>query len=220
MTRYRAVLFDAFGTLIRLDRPSERLIRAVHDRFGRKVSPGDARAAVRAEIELYAAHCGSARDERTVSELRLQCAALLAARLGLELSAGQSLALLDDAIVLRPYPDAARALDGVRRAGLATAVVSNGDWSLGETLRGAALTVDAVVDSATARAAKPDPAIFLRALDVLGVGASEALHVGDSDETDGAGAAAAGIDVVILDRSPAPRPGTIGSLDDLAGRLL
>jgi putative hydrolase of the HAD superfamily len=219
MTRHRAVLFDAFGTLIRLDRPSERLIQAVRDRFGRDVPAEAARAAVRAEIEHYAAHCGSAGDERAVSDLRSQCAALLAGRLGLELTAGQSLALLDDAIVLRPYPDAARALDAVRGDGLATAVVSNGDWSLGETLRGAGLTVDAVVDSATAGAAKPDPAIFRRALDELGVGASQALHVGDSEETDGAGAAAAGIDVVILDRSPAPRPGTIGSLDDLAGRL-
>jgi putative hydrolase of the HAD superfamily len=121
--------------------------------------------------------------------------------------------------VLRAYPDAAPALEAARAAGLRTAVVSNGDWSLGEALRRTGLAVEAVIDSASAGAAKPDPAIFERALGRLGVAAADALHVGDSDETDGEGARAAGIDVVILDRSPAPQPGRIRSLDELAERF-
>ncbi len=45
--------------------------------------------------------------------------------------------------------------------------------------------------------------------------AAEALHVGDMPDLDGAGARAAGIDVVIVDRGPAPAAGTIASLLEL-----
>jgi 2-haloalkanoic acid dehalogenase type II len=219
MSRYRAVLFDAFGTLIRLDRPVERLVEAAKARFGVDVPAADARAAVRAEIDHYASNCRWARDEDTVSDLRSQCAAILAGGIGLEVDEAGRLGLLSDTILLQPYPDAVRALHAVRDAGLAAAVVSNGDWSLGAALRHAGLAFDAVVDSATAGAAKPDPAIFRRALAELGVRPADALHVGDSEETDGVGARAAGIDVVIVDRSPAPAPGTIASLDELAERI-
>lgn len=72
-----------------------------------------------------------------------------------------------------------------------------------------------MVDSATGGAAKPDPTIFELALRRLRVDAAAALHVGDTPELDGEGARAAGIDVVIVDRSPAPAAGTISSLLEL-----
>ena len=219
MSRYRAVLFDAYGTLIRLDRPVARLSDAARRRFGRELDPGAASDAVRAEIAHYAAHCQEAADEGSLRALRLECARLLARRAEIEAGDDEALALLSETIVVQPYPDAAGALDAARSTGAATAVVSNGDWSLAGALADAGLAVDVVVDSATAGVAKPDPEIFRRALRRLGVPASAALHVGDSEQTDGDGARAAAIDVVIIDRSPTPRAGTIGSLAELAGRL-
>jgi putative hydrolase of the HAD superfamily len=115
----------------------------------------------------------------------------------------------------RAYPDAAPALQIASGRGLATAVVSNGDCSLGDALSEAGLDVAEVVDSATSGVVKPDPAIFLEALRRLGVEPAEALHVGDSAELDGAGARAAGIDVVIVDRHDPPAEGTIPSLLEL-----
>ena len=53
--------------------------------------------------------------------------------------------------------------------------------------------VDGVVSSAAAGAAKPAPAVFERALELAGVAAADALHVGDSLDNDVAGARAAGI---------------------------
>ena len=47
---------------------------------------------------------------------------------------------------------------------------------------------------------KPDPTIFHRVLERLGGEAREALHVGNVLEMDVAGARAAGIDCVLLDR--------------------
>jgi 2-haloalkanoic acid dehalogenase type II len=219
MSRYRAVLFDAYGTLIRLDRPAARLAAAVRRRFGRELAQGAAAEAVRDEIAHYAAHCQSARDAASLGALRLECARILTGRIGVEAGDDDALTLLHETIVLQAYPDAPDGLAAARSSGAATAVVSNGDWSLAAALASAGLAADVVVDSATAGIAKPDPAIFRHALDRLGVAAAEALHVGDSDETDGAGARAAGIDVVIVDRGSAPRPGTIASLRELEGLL-
>jgi putative hydrolase of the HAD superfamily len=50
----------------------------------------------------------------------------------------------------------------------------------------------AIVSSAEAGAAKPDPEVFHLALERLGVSADRALHVGDGD-VDRDGAAAAGL---------------------------
>ena len=219
MSRYRAVLFDAYGTLIRLDRPAARLADAVRRRWHRTLEPADAAGAVRAEITHYADGCRKAVDEASLQALRVECARILTVSLAIDAGDDEALELLHDTIVLEAYPDASEALAAARAVGAATAVVSNGDWSLAGALADAGLRVDAVVDSATAGAAKPDPEIFRRALGLLGVAPGESLHVGDSEQTDGAGARAAGIDVVILDRSPSPRPGTIRSLAELAELL-
>jgi len=64
----------------------------------------------------------------------------------------------------------------------------------------AGVPVGVVIDSAVVGVAKPDPAIFGLALDVLGVPASgTVLHVGDSLRYDVAGALAAGLQPVHLD---------------------
>ena len=86
------------------------------------------------------------------------------------------------------------ALDDLRAAGLVLACVANWDVSLHEHLDrlGLAWRFAAVLPSAEAGVEKPDPAIFHAALARLGVAAGRALHIGD-EETDRAGAAAAGI---------------------------
>jgi HAD superfamily hydrolase (TIGR01509 family) len=220
MSRYRAVLLDAYGTLIRLDDPVGRLRRSVAARLGAEVSREQATAAIRAEIRHYADNCQSARDRPSLDALRRRCATVMMERLGLAAGDAQSLAVLSDAIALRAYPDAAAALTMLRRRGLATAVVSNGDCSLAGALEQTRLSVDLVVDSATAGVAKPDPRIFDTALAQLALAPSQALHVGDSEQTDGDGARATGIDVIILDRGSRPQPGTIASLLDLEARLV
>ncbi len=135
----------------------------------------------------------------------------------LEVDAGleRMLEVLADAIVLRLFADVPPALRLLEDHGLALAVVSNGDCSLGASLATAGLRFDVVVDSATTGAAKPDPAIFRVALRRLGVEAGCALHVGDDPVNDLAGARTAGIDAVLIDRSGNRPPGSIGALTEL-----
>ncbi|MDX6591039.1 MAG: putative hydrolase of the superfamily [Gaiellales bacterium] len=219
MPRYDAVLLDAYGTLIELDRPFERLRSAVAKRLGEEISPQDARRAFTAEISHYVANCHRARDAATLREVRLECAGIVLEELGLGYPAQDALVVLADALRFRPFDDVEPALAAIRERGLATAVVSNWDCSLPEALDHVGLRFDAVVDSATAGTPKPDPAMFRLAVQRLGVDPARVLHVGDRDDTDGEGARAAGLDVVIVDRSESPAPGTIASLTDLPGIL-
>ena len=96
-------------------------------------------------------------------------------------------------------PDALRAL---RARGLRLAVVSNFDRRLDGLVAGLGLAplLDAIVPSTRAGAAKPAPEIFHVALRALGVPAVAALHAGDGVTADVAGARAAGLGAVLVDR--------------------
>jgi len=123
--------------------------------------------------------------------------------------------------VFDEVPDVLTALRG---RGLGLAVVSNFDSRLPPLLDalGLAPFFDMVVCSGAVGAAKPDGAIFAHALTTLGVEGHEALHVGDSRVHDYDGARAAGLEALLVDRSPTTNhTGTIpdlrGILDWLAG---
>jgi putative hydrolase of the HAD superfamily len=73
------------------------------------------------------------------------------------------------------------------------------------------------VSSAVAGARKPDPAIFEPALELAGCAPEEALHVGDTREEDVAGARAAGIRPLLIDRGGAD--GDISSLKEIREHL-
>jgi putative hydrolase of the HAD superfamily len=94
----------------------------------------------------------------------------------------------------------AQALRRLRAAGLRLGVVSNSDGRVEQALEAAGLRdyFDVVLDSALLGVEKPDPRIFLAALDALGVAPEEALYVGDLYEVDIVGARAAGMDAILL----------------------
>ena len=184
-----AVLLDALGTLVDLEPPWERLAG----------DPERARRAFTAEMAYYREHSLEGRDEAALADLRKRCAALLSQGMGRDVEGVEMMA----AIRFRAFDDAAPALEELRSDGLRLVCVSNWDYALGEVLERAGLLelLDGVVTSAGAGVAKPDPEIFRAALELAGCEASEALHVGDSREEDVAGAAAAGIRALLIDRS-------------------
>jgi putative hydrolase of the HAD superfamily len=100
------------------------------------------------------------------------------------------------------YDDSVPTLDELRRNGARLGVVSNWDSRLPRLLEllGLADYFDTVAVSHIEGVEKPDPTIFHRALERLGGEAREALHVGNVPELDVAGARAAGIDGILLDR--------------------
>ncbi|MGH3291671.1 MAG: HAD family hydrolase [Trebonia sp.] len=105
-------------------------------------------------------------------------------------------------------------------------VVSNIDRAdLEAVLAYHGLSFAAIVTSEDAGAYKPSPQIFRRGLAMLGLRAQEVLHVGDSLTADVAGARAAGIAAIWVNRRGRPVPDgmaattVIGDLADLAAQV-
>ncbi|MEA2367714.1 MAG: hypothetical protein QOH38_432 [Thermoleophilaceae bacterium] len=204
----RAVLLDALGTLVRLEPPAPRL-RAELAARGFDVGAEAAERAFAAEIAYYLEHHTEGRDASTLAELRNRCAAVLADALGVPaLPVAEAREAMLAAIRFEPFADAAPALRELRVRGLRLVVASNWDCSLPEVLEraGLAALVDGVVSSAQAGARKPNPRLFEAALAAAGCGPDEAVHAGDSLDNDVAGAIAAGIRPVLVDRDGTGEP--------------
>lgn len=208
----RAVLLDAFGTLVAMEPPAPRLQAELARRARLDISAEAAEAAFRAEIAFYIEHHLEGRDAGSLERLRDRCAAIVAESLdvpGLERRAVREAMLA--AIRFEAQPDAAGALQVLRSRGVRLVVASNWDCSLAEVLAGAGLLplVDGVVSSAVAGVAKPDRAVFEAALALAGTPAEEAVHVGDSPDHDVAGARAAGLGAILLDRRGVAAPADV-----------
>jgi putative hydrolase of the HAD superfamily len=113
-------------------------------------------------------------------------------------------------------------LERFRATGLRLAVVSNANGTVRSLLDRLELApfFDAVLDSAVEGVEKPDPRLFLLALERLGVPPEAAVHVGDLYGVDVVGARAAGIRPVLLDEASlyegadCPRVGSLVELAD------
>ena len=210
---YEAVLFDALGTLVELESPWPPLRVALAAR-GIEIDEQQAKQAMLTEMAYYRSHHMEGSDDDSLADLRARCADVLAEHLppeARELPPGEVIELLMQAIRFQPYPDAAPVLGRLRHLGLRTAVVSNWDVSLRRILGEIGLggLVDEIVVSAETGVAKPDPGIFEEALKRLRRPARRAVFVGDSPETDIAGAQRTGLRAVLVDR--------LGSVPDMEG---
>ncbi|MDX6598900.1 MAG: putative hydrolase of the superfamily [Gaiellales bacterium] len=220
MSRPAAVTLDAMGTLVSIAPPGPRLQRSLARRLGREVDLARCEGAMRAEMRHYRAHCTAARDASSLAALRLECASLLADALAIDVSGADLLPSLTDSIAFLAYDDARPALERLAAAGIKLAVVANWDVSLPDVLArlGLAEPFEVIVTAAAVGAAKPDSRPFQAALERLGTRAAQCVHVGDDPVTDIAGARAAGLSAVLLDRS-GRAPDSIAGLSELDARL-
>ena len=204
-----AVVFDAGGTLVRLD--FEWMAEAVSD-LG---TPLDAATLRRAEIEGRRRYDRSVGSPPRAGEPHPPLGTrgdMRAYFMGMLEEAGATAAgeaayprfvarQKQPGLWIRPMEGARVALDGVAALGLRRAVVSNSDgraeWHLEHC--GMREGLEFVVDSQIEGVEKPDPRIFHIALERLGVPAARALYVGDIRSVDEAGARAAGMHFVLID---------------------
>lgn len=204
-----AVIFDAGGTLVRLDFewmsewlaarghvvPAARLRRGEVE--GRRRYDASAAAPRSSDAPQPLGHRGDARmyllgmlaDAGVPAPLQREAVEAFIAR-----QAGPG-------IWTRPMEGARAAIDEVRAQGLRTAVVSNSDGRAEQHLRdcGVLEGIEFVVDSELVGVEKPDPAILRIALERLDVPASRAVYVGDILSVDEAVARAAGAHFVLVD---------------------
>jgi putative hydrolase of the HAD superfamily len=201
----RAVLLDGLGTLLAL-RPPASLLQSRLGDLDIEITPEQARHAFTVEIDYYLAHHLEGCDSDSLAALRARCASALHRALPLAardaISEKQLLAVMLDCLRFSVYHDVTSTLRGLREQGQRLILVSNWDISLHQVLRttGLAEMLDGAITSAEVGEPKPAPAIFEEALELAGVSAREAIHVGDSLDNDVAGALAAEIAPVLLQR--------------------
>lgn len=196
-----AVVFDAYGTL--LD------VHAAMQRHADALPPDWERISVewrqkQLEYSWIAALTGPAhhRDFWTLTQAAFD---FVAARHGITEPHVRA-ALLDTYRELPAYPDARPMLQALRRRGLKTAILSNGEPDmLGAAVRAAGLQdlLDAVISVEEVQVYKPDPRVYTLAEKHLGVPIARTGFV-SSNAWDAQGAAAAGFRVFWCNRGGNP----------------
>jgi HAD superfamily hydrolase (TIGR01509 family) len=188
-----AVTVDGYGTLVTLKDPVPALSKALRE-WGVERDGGRVAAAFAAEAAYYRPRSLEGRDERSLADLQVRCAAVFLEALDSDVSPRDFAPSFVAALEFEPLDGVTGALTALARRGISLAVVSNWDCALPDHLQRVGLRrfFADVTTSASAGAAKPSAAIFAAALDRVGVAAARAVHVGDG-EADRLGAERAGI---------------------------
>ncbi|WP_445400847.1 HAD family hydrolase [Streptomyces sp. LE64] len=220
-----AVIFDFYGTLVRLVDPLPPSHAAVFHRLGLDAHVeawGDQWATGPADGEDHRVHSVGEREYLAWEVDRLRRRAL---ECGVpEEAAGPLAAELDranKALHLELFEDVKAVLAQLREHGRTVALCSNWYWDLDRAVAGCGLTdlVDAAVTSARVGVRKPHPRIYRAALDACRVAPERALFVGDMWEADVEGPLAQGIRAVHLRRPDRVVDGIAPPLPDRAHRI-
>jgi putative hydrolase of the HAD superfamily len=101
------------------------------------------------------------------------------------------------------YDDVLPVLTDLKKRGLTTGLISNIEKNMNEAIQkmGIASRLDVIVTSLDAGAAKPQPEIFQYAMRKANVIPAESIYIGDQYQVDMAGAKAAGMKGILLDRA-------------------
>jgi 2-haloacid dehalogenase len=189
----KAVLFDAYGTLLRNEDLMLIPRRIVAD-HGLPVPIDDV---WRAWIDLYS-EATQVLPFRTLRAIEEQILRGVLRRFG---AGGDPTPYVDlffqVTTKVELYPEALTVLNALGR--VRSAIVSNADQEH-LTAWNVTLPVEFILISEAVRAYKPHPLLFQSALRRLGLQPHEVLHVGDSDVDDVKGAKAAGLRVVWVNR--------------------
>ncbi len=199
----RAIFFDAGNTLIHMDYGA---IAAALAAEGVAVDAGAVqRAEWRARVRLDASFRPGASTEHPstgerylaylLEELDVRSAATVAALIAWRRTYNPPRGLWT---ILEPQAEAALVL--ARRAGLATAVISNSNGTIAAILDtlGLARHLDFVIDSSVVGVEKPHPRIFQLGLAQARLQPSQAAYIGDLYTIDILGARAAGLSAVLM----------------------
>ncbi|MGJ7908167.1 HAD family hydrolase [Actinopolyspora sp. H202] len=192
----RAVLFDFSGTLFRLEQ-DESWLAGVTDEAGKQWDLEAQTELMRRmtaptqQVVKLSQEYQQAWDERDLypdQHRKVYLEVLRSSGLTDPAQAEALYSRLIDPDCWTPYPDTAPVVRRLHEAGIRNAVISNIAFDIRPALDrvGIGGLFDSVLMSYVEGVIKPDPKLFLRACERLGVEPEEALMIGDSVEADGA----------------------------------
>jgi len=208
----KAVFFDWFHTLALFDPPRENLHYQAYREFGiemptekliRGILVADRdwfKEDIRDRVE------SRSREEQVKLALRYQQTVLSEAGVNasreLLLRIVQRMQQLYEGVTFVLFDDVLSTLETLKERQLILGLITNATKDMSSAYQKLGLTpyLDFVVNSQEVGANKPEPPIFLSALEKAGVEASEAVHVGDQYALDVLGARGVGITPVLIDR--------------------
>ncbi len=204
--KIRAVTFDAYGTILHLKNPFERLMDQLLG-IGLRVPLEAAKEAFIREMGYYKEHHLEGVDHETLLMLRHRCVGALFRDLAkngyqTEVAADRKLEVLMNSIRFQPFDDVVPVLNWCESKGLMTGVISNWDCSLPEILedRLNRHRFDLIMVSAIEGMDKSDPEIYHQAAKRFELSPSRILHIGDEIDNDLYSPQKAGLHAVLLDR--------------------
>ena len=214
LTKFKAVFFDAGGTLLHPYPSVGEIYAKVGKKYGSKAEAAQLEHSFR---EIWLKHDGLARlqshsDEKLERNFwKTLVEEVFTAAGGVndfEVFFTELYDLFARPEVWRLYPDVEDLLKNLKKQGKKLGIVSNWDSRLFHICEGLELNqyFDFVLASAVFGASKPSPKIFEEALKRSGVDAKDAVHIGDSFKDDIEGAGGAGMSAILIDRHPKGRP--------------
>ncbi|HKB29924.1 MAG TPA: haloacid dehalogenase type II [Streptosporangiaceae bacterium] len=222
MERFGVVTFDCYGTLVDWEGGAAAFL---YDMALRRAGTSDPAAAVlpsaagmrerweRIQFGLVAA------AYRPYKEILADSLAAVTAEYGWPATQADKEAFVRSMRSWQPFPDTRPALAAARALGARLAIISNTDRDIiAHTLRHLEVPFDEVITAEDCRAYKPDPAVFRRAVEVIGAPPARILHVAFGFEYDNAPARAAGMRTAWVNRSARARPS--GEVPDFEWRDL
>ena len=202
-SRYHAVFIDVDGTLLWVGLDVEGYVEdlASYSRNG-GLSVDKARGPMWESLRRHIKENIEYRSHQGLADFKRRNAERTAGELGIEAPAEVLTEVADRRISFNPYPESVVVLRRLKALGPKLYVVSNWDILLAEVLEalGWMQYFDGIVASAQLGVEKPDPRIFEEAIRTSGVPRERVIHVGNDPVADIQGAAAVGIDTVLVDR--------------------
>jgi putative hydrolase of the HAD superfamily len=206
------IFFDWFNTLARYEPPREELHSQALREFNIEISPVQLLPGILAGDKYFFAEVAtlsiSKRSPEEQGKLYFRYAQIMLDKVGIKLSPETIQQLIrkwpqrfnKTEFVL--FEDVLDTLKKLKEQHLTLGLITNAtkDVISRQHEMGLDSLLNFIVTSEEAKADKPSPEIFRLALEKAGVGASEAIHVGDQYDIDVVGARGLGITPVLIDR--------------------
>jgi putative hydrolase of the HAD superfamily len=211
MTMIKAVFFDFFNTLVTYQPPREQVYTNICSQYGIHVEPKAlSKPLIVADLFWRDEERRSPIDNRPPQEQAAFWSKYIIKALngaGVEISPDLALQVLLKMKEMKwdfvRYDDTLKTLETLKDRGLILGLISNAGKNMDKTYEDLGLLkyLDYFVTSFEVGYDKPQPEIFLAALQKAQLKAEETLYVGDQYDIDIVGAKGVGITAVLLDRN-------------------